>query len=183
MFKALKDVSKILPKQAERKTAELNPIIYEAEDLIKQELEEIIRQLNEVPDNRLPSPKISKSLNELYYRVLDMMEAEGVELSELPAIVSISEVDEARKMLSLQRYSLLIETSDTVTPFATIFELGRLIENIDLENNEDFKEAYDTAMSKLFTHPQFEASVVGQSEKLMSILKINNRSESNLERN
>ncbi|NQZ78634.1 MAG: hypothetical protein HRT61_21345 [Ekhidna sp.] len=181
MIKTLKSVSRLLPTQALGKSAEVQNAKKEAEELMQRELHMVLEKLKQVPEDRLPSPKIAKSLSILKGTVSGMLQSVGKELVDLSEASKIDEVDDLRKKLSLERYASLVSSADKVTPFATFYEIRKLVDEADLKKPELYK-AYGDALSALFGHNVFEETLLGRISKKTTILGESAGDDSNMER-
>ena len=182
MIKALKGVTKLLPTQALGKSAEVQKAKEEAAELIERELHMVLEKLKQVPEDRLPSQKIAKSITVLRDTVTVMMENVGKTLADVSSAPEIELVDDQRKRVTLERYSTLVNNSASLTPFATFYEIRKLVSEEDIARNSELHKAYSDAVTSLFTHATFEETLVGRMDKKVAILGQTDGQDNNMER-
>ena len=167
MFKAIKGVSsKLSNRSKESKEAES-----EAVALIEKQLNYLLEQLEHLPDDRLPSPKVAKIVPNLIQDVTEILAKGDLELADLSAARQIDEIDDERKKLTFGRFLTLIPASKALTPFATFNELEKVATEEDKERNLDLKDGYLNAMNELYTHPSFAESILVDTQKIAIMLK------------
>jgi len=150
--------------------AKQKEIIFKVIAMIEDGQREIQFAIDSIPEKRLPSKKIKKSIQDLRESTEIELNAVGVDLSKVKELGIIDDLEIQSRRATLQRYSLLISKDKDITPYATFYELHKAFSGTPQSGIEEVKEAYNIAVRALFTHPEIANALIVRLEKNSQIL-------------
>jgi len=151
-------------KQAKQTSALKN----EAISFLASEIESLYQQLESVPQDRVPGIKITRNVTQLKERLNDLLQPAGKRFSDLKEYTEILKFEVECKKLALERYAQLIPESTAITPFATYWEIYKTA--AFTQPNQELNDRFNAALRALFTHPQFESTLLGRLNKKLAAL-------------
>lgn len=170
MFKSISSLTGKLTSSIKKSNGENDKIENEALMLLQREVEAVSRDLDALPNNRVPNIKFKRAIDNTRQQMDAILAPIGKTHKELEAAVILEELELELKMVTLQRYAHLIETAKDVNPFASFAEFSKVIEGVNLQDAPELLKWYQKAMKALFTHAHFPHSIIEKIGNKLAVL-------------
>ncbi len=162
--------TKKLFKKSARSSSD-EQLMDEASNLIHLQVQTAYSALAEVPKNRIPRVTIARGIQKMIEEVNEMLSPIGLTYKDLEAVQSVIDVEDERIKITLQRYKVLIESSDSVNPFCTFYEILDVVSQEEVEEKNELKALLDSAIITLFSHAEFPSTLLTNIDKKIKLVR------------
>ena len=162
--------TKKLFKKSARSSSD-EQLMDEASNLIHLQVQTAYSALAEVSKNRIPRVTIARGIQKMIEEVNEMLSPIGLTYKDLEAVQSVIDVEDERIKITLQRYKVLIESSDSVNPFCTFYEILDVVSQEEVEEKNELKALLDGAIITLFSHAEFPSTLLTNIDKKIKLVR------------